>query len=180
MKISKAPIIGTEGKAQTKGYEDPYEVVYSHADNATIDSPFPVKTKGGHKYKPGLPGMLAACRFQVGGDLAAAAILLRLKWRWRQKKKLQRFSKDWVAESRWEWASGSGLTWHEFVKRGLPRLRKCAFVTVRQMKLGKKKLLWMHLDDTKLPPPSGPGWEHYAKTMLGVKAIGAQKLVGNP
>jgi hypothetical protein len=30
-----------------KGYEDPYEVVYSHADNATIDNQFPVKTKSG-------------------------------------------------------------------------------------------------------------------------------------
>jgi hypothetical protein len=165
---------------KAKGYEDPYEVVYSHADNATIDNPFPVKTKSGYKYKPGIPGMLAICRFQVGGDLAAAVILLRLKWRWRQKKKLQRFGKDWVAESRWEWASGSGLTWHEFVKRGLPRLRKCEFVTVRQMKLGKRKLLWMHLDETKLPPPSGLGWEYHAKKMIGAKIIGAQKLVGNP
>jgi len=160
--------------------ENPYEVAYAHADNAIIDNPFPVKTKGGYKYKPGLPGMLSVCRFEVGGDLAAAAILLRLKWRWRQKKKLQRFGKDWVAESRWDWAIGSGLTWHEFVKRGLPRLRNCEFVTVRQMKLGKKKLLWMHLDETKLPAPSGLGWEYHAKTMIGVKPIGAKKLVGNP
>ena len=151
--MKTTPTIGTEGKV--KKCEDPYGVVYAHADCAIIDNPFPVKTKSGYKFKPGLLGMLAICRFQVGGDLAAAVILLRLKWRWRQKKKLQRFGKEWVAESRWEWAIGSGLTWHEFVKRGLPRLRKCEFVIVRQMKLRKKKLLWMHLDETKLPAPSG-------------------------
>ena len=154
--------------------------VYVHAEDAAIEAPFPVKTSTGHKYKPGLPGMLAICRFQVGEDLAAAAILLRLKWRWRQKKKLQRFGKEWVAESRWHWAMGSGLTWHEFVKRGLPRLRKCEFVIVRQMKLGQKKLLWMHLDETKLPQPSAPAWEYFVKRMLGVQVIGAEKLVGNP
>jgi hypothetical protein len=155
--------------------------IHKHAENATIDAyPFPVKTKAGYKYKPGLPGMLAACRFQVGGDLAAAVVLLRLKWRWRQVKKLERFEKEWVAESRWHWAVGSGLTWHEFTKRALPRLRKCEFVTVRQMKLGKRKLLWMHLDIAKLPQPAGPAWEHYATQMLGMKPIGADKLIGNP
>jgi len=66
-------INGIEGKVQSKGSEEPYEVVYANADNTIIDNPFPVK-------KPGVPGMLAICRFQVGGDLAAAAILLRLKW----------------------------------------------------------------------------------------------------
>jgi hypothetical protein len=161
--------------------DDAYEVIYAHADCATIDkNPFPVKTKSGYKYKPGLPGMLAVCRFQVGGDLAAAAVLLRLKYRWRQHKKLQRFGREWVAESRWQWAIGSGLTWHEFVKRGLPRLRKCEFVTIRQMKLGSKKLLWMHLDASKMPAPSGLAWEHFAKQMIGVTVIGADKLVGNP
>ena len=138
------------------------------------------KSKAGYEYKPGLPGMLAVCRFQVGGDLAAAAILLRLKWRWRQKKKLQRFDKEWVAESRWHWAIGSGLSWHEFVKRGLPRLRACNFVEVRQMKLGQTKMLWMHLDATSLPPPSGDEWQWFAKTMMGVSPIGAKKLIGNP
>jgi len=125
MKTSNHVILGSEGKEPTTpGSGDYHQTIYKHADSATIESPFPVKTKAGYKYKPGLPGMLAACWFQVGGDLAAAAILLRLKWRWRQKKKLQRFGKEWVAESRWQWAVGSGLTWHEFVKRGLPRLRK--------------------------------------------------------
>lgn len=180
MNVQKAPIVGTEGKAQIKASQDPYEVVHKHADNATIESPFPTKTKNGYKYKPGIPGMLAACRFQVGGDLAAAVILLRLKWRFRQQKKLVRFGIEWVAESRWQWAIGSGLTWHEFVKRGLPRLRKCEFVKVRQMKLGNKKLLWMHLDETKLPQAAGSAWEHYAKQMIGDKAIGTQKLIGNP
>jgi hypothetical protein len=160
---------------------DSSAAIYKHADNATVDAyPFPVKTKVGYKYKPGLPGLLTICRYQVGGDLAAAAILMRLKWRWRQKKKLERFDKEWVAESRWEWAIGSGLTFHEFTKRGLVRLRKCEFVTVRQMKLGKRKLLWMHLDETKLPQPAGPGWEHFATQMIGMKAIGADKLIGNP
>lgn len=180
MNDQKTPIIGTEGKAETNASSDPYEVAYKHADNATIENPFPTKTKNGYKYKPGLPGMLAVCRFQVGGDLAAAAILLRLIWRFRQKKKLVRFGIEWVAESRWHWAIGSGLTWHEFVKRGLPRLRKCEFVKVRQMKLGNKKLLWMHLDETKLPQAAGSAWEVYAAQMIGAKAIGAQNLIGNP
>jgi hypothetical protein len=168
--------------AKSYADHDPDEVVYVHADNATIDEvPFPVKTKAGYKYKPGLPGMLAICRFQVGGDLAAAAILLRLKWRWRQPKKLERFNKEWVAESRWHWAIGSGLTWHEFVKRGLPRLRKCEFVEVKPMKLRGKKSLWMHLNVIKLPAPSGPAWELYAKSMIGGHTpIGATALVGNP
>jgi hypothetical protein len=158
-KPTKTPIIGSEGKPHSKLSEDPYEVVYSHADNASIDNPFPTKTSKGYKYNAGLPGMLSVCRFQVDGDLAAAAILLRLMWRWRQKKKLERFGLEWVAENRWQWAIGSGLTFHEFVKRGLPRLRKCEFVLIRQMKLGKKKLLWMHLDVSKLPQPAGSAWE---------------------
>jgi hypothetical protein len=159
---------------------DAYADVYAHADNATIGGPFPVKTEAGYKYKPGLPGMLAICRFQVGGDLAAAVLLLRLKWRWRQKQKLKRFGVEWVAESRWEWAIGAGLTWHEFVKRALPRLRKCEFVSVRQMKLGSKKLLWMHLNESKLPSPNEPAWECFAKQLIGVKPIGAEKLIANP
>jgi len=159
---------------------DSSATIYKHADNATIEYPFPAKTKNGYKFKPGLPGMLSVCRFQVGGDLAAAVLLLRLKWRWRQKKKLQRFNKEWVAESRWHWAIGAGLTWHEFTKRALPRLRKCEFVTARQMKLGKTKLLWIHLDQTKLPQAAGLAWEHYVTQMLGTKAIGAEKLIGNP
>ncbi len=165
-----------------KNHEDNSSDVYTHADYAAIDmSPFPVKTKAGNKYKPGLPGMLSICRFQVvDNDLAAAAVLLRLKWRWRQSKKLDRFGKEWVAESRWEWAIGSGLSWHEFVKRGLPRLRQCEFVIARQMKLGKKKLLWIHLDETKLPQPHGIAWEHFAKRMIGDRAIGEKNLVGNP
>ena len=161
--------------------DDNADIVYAHADYAAIDhDPFPIKTKAGYKYKPGLPGMLGVCRFQVGGDLAAAAILQRLKWRWRQPKKLDRLNKEWIAESRWEWASGSGLTFHEFTKRGLPRLRKCEFVTVRQMKLGKKKLLWIHLDEEKLPPPNGAAWDHFASKMIGNHIIGDEKLIGNP
>ena len=53
-------------------------------------------------------------------------------------------------------------------------------MTIRQMKLGQKKLLWMHLDETKLPQPSGPAWEYFVKRMIGLKVIGAEKLVGNP
>jgi hypothetical protein len=150
-----------ETTLKSENYYDPYEVAYEHADNATIDEyPFPIKTKQGYKYKPGLPGMLAICRYQVGGDLAAAAILLRLKYRWNAKKKLSRFGKEWIAESRWQWAVGSRLTWHEFVKRGLPRLRKCEFVEIRQMKLGNRKLLWMRLDETAATSRTWIGTSH--------------------
>ncbi len=66
-----SPIDLGEAMAKDNVEDDAYETVYVHADNATIEAPFPVKTKTGHKYKPGLPGMLAICRFQVGEDLAA-------------------------------------------------------------------------------------------------------------
>jgi hypothetical protein len=59
-------------------------------------------------------------------------------------------------------------------------MRKCDFVTVRQMKLGQKKLLWMTLDESKLPQPHGPAWEWFAKQMIGKKVIGAEKLIGSP
>jgi hypothetical protein len=49
------------------------------------------------------------------------------------------------------------------------------------MKLGKKKLLWMHLDETKLPAASGQAWELFATSMIGGSVpIGSKKLVKNP
>ena len=48
------------------------------------------------------------------------------------------------------------------------------------MKLGQKKLLWMHLDPMNLPAPKGEEWSWFAKEMIGVKVIGAPKLIGNP
>src|SRR6266702_1333805 len=73
-------IRSNRGETMAKDYveDHTHETVYVHAEDATIETPFPVKTSTGHKYKPGLPGALAICRFQVGDDLAAAAILFRL------------------------------------------------------------------------------------------------------
>jgi hypothetical protein len=95
----------------------------------------------------GLPWTYALARNRAGGDWAAGLLLFRLMWRWRMKKKLSRLGKEWVAMSRSDWAREAGLSEGEMKNRALPNLRKQPFVTIRAMKLGEKKLLWMHLDD---------------------------------
>lgn len=101
----------------------------------------------------GTPGMLAIAIHQAGSDLAAGVFLYRIKWRWGMKNKLVRFDKEWVAMSREQWASECGLTFHVFVKRALPRLRKMPYVDIRAMKItpGHPKSLWVSYDETKLP-----------------------------
>lgn len=91
------------------------------------------------------------CRNQVGGDMAAAALLYRVKYYFdteNVKKKLSRFEKDWIAMSRSAWASEAGLSEAQMKNRALPIIRKCQFISIRQMRLNPKgpKLLWINLD----------------------------------
>jgi hypothetical protein len=64
MNNQKTPIIGTEGKAKTNASSDPYEVAHKHADNATIENPFPTKTKNGYKYKRDYPACWRCVAFR--------------------------------------------------------------------------------------------------------------------
>jgi hypothetical protein len=98
----------------------------------------------------GLPGAFALSRNQAGRDWAAGVLLYRLKWRWQADKKLERLGKEWIAMSRSNWAKEAGLSEGELKNRALPQLRKRPFVTIRSMKLGTKKLLWMSLDTALL------------------------------
>ena len=111
----------------------------------------------------GQPGALSMCRNQVGGDICAAALLYRLKYRWeRTEKKLVRFGKEWLAMSRSDWATEAGLSEGEMKNRALPKLRKTNFVEIRQMKLNPSgpKLLWMHLDAMEIFESTTP-WDMY-------------------
>lgn len=97
----------------------------------------------------GNPGAFAIARNQAGGDWAAAVLLYRIRWRWDTvEKKLYRLKREWVAMSRSQWASESGLSEAEMKNRALPILRKRPFVTIRQMRLTANgpKLLWVSLD----------------------------------
>jgi hypothetical protein len=95
----------------------------------------------------GMPGMYAQARNQAGGDWAAGLLLYRINWRWSTvKKKLHRLGKEWIAMSRSQWAIEAGLSESEMKNKALPKLRKRPFLEIRQMKLGDKKVLWVHLD----------------------------------
>ncbi len=125
----------------------------------------------------GAPGAFAVARHQVGGDICAAALLFRLKYRWdHNKKKLERNGKEWVAMSRSNWAREAGLSEGEMKNRALPRLRKCNFVEIRQMKITPDgpKLLWMRLDLEELASNTEP-WETYEMDLNGMHAMGHQK-----
>jgi hypothetical protein len=98
----------------------------------------------------GEPGAYAMARNQAGGDWAAGLLLYRLKWRWQSKTKLKRLGNDWIAMSRSDWAREAGLSDGEIKNRALPKLRKRQFVTIRAMRLGNQKLLWMSLNLAKL------------------------------
>ena len=122
----------------------------------------------------GMPGAFAMARNQVGGDICAAALLFRLKYRWDHcKKKLERHGNEWVAMSRSNWAREAGLSEGEMKNRALPRLRKCGFVDIRQMKLTPDgpKLLWMRLDEGALYDETEP-WDMYEPKLNGMKGIG--------
>lgn len=105
------------------------------------------------KHNFGQPGGFAVARNQAGGDWAAAVLLYRVKYRFREgTKKLERHSKEWIAMSRKDWANEAGLSDGEMRNRALPKLRKRQFITIRQMKITPSgpKLLWISLDQTKL------------------------------
>ena len=123
----------------------------------------------------GKSGAVAWARYCVGGDLCAALLLYRLRYRWKAKNKLQRFNKDWIAMSRSDWAREAGLSEGEMRNRALPKLRKCDFVEVRQMKLTPKhpKTLWMHLVEHNLPNEKDYPWELHEWKINNGKIIGA-------
>lgn len=122
----------------------------------------------------GLPGLYALARNRAGGDWAAGLLLYRLMWRWRMEHKLERLGKQWVAMSRDDWAREAGLSSGEMKNRALPNLRKQAFVTIRGMKLGNRKLLWMHLDESAAYEGTTP-WDMYDGSLNG-KVIGDHKV----
>lgn len=126
----------------------------------------------------GTPGAFAVARNQVGGDWAAAALLFRLKWRWRMEKKLTRLGREWIAMSRKDWAQEAGLSEGEMKNRALPKLRKCGFVRIRAMKLGSVKLLWMHLDEVELSNWLND-WDTHTAVLNGHMPFGYEKPPGN-
>jgi hypothetical protein len=118
----------------------------------------------------GMPGYFALARNRAGGDWAAGLLLYRLMWRWRMSNKLERLGKQWVAMSRSDWARECGLSESEMKNRALPNLRKQSFVTIRAMKLGNKKLLWMHLDEAQAYQDTLPFDMH--EVLLNGKILG--------
>jgi hypothetical protein len=114
----------------------------------------------------GFPGLYAVARNRAGGDWAAGVLLFRLMWRWRSPKKLTRLGREWIAMSRSDWAREAGLSEGEMKNRALPNLRKRPFVTIRAMKLGNQKLLWMSLDESEACECTYD-WEWYGNLLNG-------------
>ncbi|WP_340287423.1 hypothetical protein [Sulfitobacter pontiacus] len=99
------------------------------------------------------PNLNALCRKLAGSDIKAGLFLFHILYLWRNRKhKLQRHSKDWLAHKREAWAAASGLTFDEFTKAALPRVRKnCSeFLEIRAMGNGSNKGLWVHVDESAL------------------------------
>jgi hypothetical protein len=156
--------------------DDPYVTTAPDGTIVNMDQ-FPVKTKNGYEHRPGLVGMLGQFRYAVDYDLHAAVLLQHVAWRFKPgTKKLQRWDKEWIAQSRWDWAAGAGLKWSEFVKQALPRLKKAGekygFLEAHTMKLKGVNVLWMHLDPEKVPGLTTAAMPSYASRMLGNKIIG--------
>ncbi|MBT3786828.1 MAG: hypothetical protein HN725_18290 [Alphaproteobacteria bacterium] len=130
----------------------------------------------------GSPGAFAISRNHADGDIAAGILLYRIQYRWNfSKRKLHRHGKEWVAMSRSNWAREAGLTDAEMKNRALPRLRKCEFVDIRQMRLSPRepKLLWVSLDLDLLKANTTP-WDMYDPIMKGMKVIGQEKKSAYP
>jgi len=128
----------------------------------------------------GVPGLYAQCRNAVDGDWAAALLLYRLVYRWGHvSKKLVRNGREWIGMPREDWAREAGLSLSEMKNRALPRLRKYPFVTIRAMKLGGVKILWMSLDPETLEEHKTP-WDFYEHQLNGGTVIGAKKLPAYP
>jgi hypothetical protein len=127
----------------------------------------------------GFPGSYAIARNQAGGDWAAGLLLYRIKYRFLTvKKKLIRGSREWIAVSRADWAREAGLSEAEMKNRALPKLRKQQFVTIKQMKLGADKRLWVNLDWDKLDEWTTP-WDTHEHLLNGGLGIGYEKPPGN-
>lgn len=99
------------------------------------------------------PNLNALCRKLAGSDIKAGLFLFHILYLWRNRKhKLQRHDKEWLAHKREIWASASGLTFNEFTKSALPRVRKncIEFLEIRAMGNGPNKALWVHVDESAL------------------------------
>jgi hypothetical protein len=127
----------------------------------------------------GLPGAYAIARNQAGGDWAAGLLLYRILYRFRfVEKKLERNGRKWVAMSRADWAREAGLSEAEMKNRALPKLRQQQFVTIRAMKVGKDKRLWVSVDWEMLEEWTTP-WDIHEHLLNGGSGIGFEKPPGN-
>jgi len=61
--------------------------------------------------------------------------------------------------------------------RALPKLRKQQFITIRQMKLGPDKLIWVSIDWDKLQEWTTP-WDTHEHLLNGGSGIGFEKAPG--
>ncbi len=115
----------------------------------------------------GFPGAYAIARNQAGGDWAAGLLLFRIAYRWTNvNKKLQRLGREWVAMSRSDWAREAGLSESEMKNKALPKLRNLPFVTIRAMRLGTTKLLWVNFDPVLAQDYTEP-WDFYEVILDG-------------
>jgi hypothetical protein len=188
LKLVKYPEYGHDGKPYeqheyVEQYDDPD--VTTASDGTVVNMvQAPIKTENGFEYLPGNVGMLGKFRFAVNYDLAAAALLQFVMYRFRPNtRKLNWLGKEWIAHSAWEWTVGAGLTEHEYKNRALPELEKCQFIEIRQRKLrsaDRQKKLWIHVDMLAVPKLDALAMPSYTSRMLGKKIIGAKKIVGNP
>ena len=128
----------------------------------------------------GVPGLFAQFRNAVDGQWPAALLLYRLVYRWTNvSTKLVRHKREWIAMSREDWAREAGLSISEMKNRALPHLRKHPFVTIRAMKLGDVKLLWMSVDLDELEKHKTP-WDMYEHKFHGGTVVGAKKVAAYP
>lgn len=143
---AKAEMKASLGKGQTKA-----KAAKTTASQKKTATKIAAKIKEAKKTKARLaaPGELARCRIAAGGDWRAGAFLYRIAFLWRAiNPKLNRHGKEWLAMTREEWATASGLGWSEFVNYGLPLLRKHGqiYVEIRSMGRGGDKKIWVSLD----------------------------------
>ncbi|MBS0250709.1 MAG: hypothetical protein JSR78_06550 [Proteobacteria bacterium] len=120
--------------------------------NDTEPAPKPKKQKKAFK---AMPGEFAQCRAIAGGSLAAGVLLYRIAGLWRvRQNKLKRLNREWLANSRKDWGTMSGLSLSQVKNTALPELKKyCSdFLHVMQAKVQHDgpKLIWVSLDPDKL------------------------------
>lgn len=96
------------------------------------------------------PNLNALCRKMAGGDIMAGVLLFHILYVWNNRTHKQDWlGKDWLYHSREAWATAAGLSFDEFKKRALPRIKKYCheFLIIRQRGNGPHKRLWVHLDE---------------------------------